>query len=183
MAKKVMGGIDPAARIVTKVGAMLTPSQIASSGSEHAHQAAVMQWCAIEGRTRLTRLEMLFAIPNGGDRQASVAASLKAEGVKAGVPDLMLPVPRGAYAGLWIEMKKPSERMKRNGGRSDKQVEWHKKLVEQRYAVVVAYGWQAAVCALLKYYDGGWIMLDNGDALSVDEKTEQNILDIQPWKG
>jgi len=48
---------------------------------------------------------MAFAIPNGGARHVTVAAKLKAEGVKPGVPDWHLPVPMGKYAGLWIEFK------------------------------------------------------------------------------
>lgn len=48
---------------------------------------------------------LLMAIPNGGWRNATTAAKLKAEGVIAGVPDLFLAIPRGEYHGLWIEMK------------------------------------------------------------------------------
>lgn len=48
---------------------------------------------------------LLFAIPNGGQRNAVVAAKLKAEGVTAGVPDLLLAVMRGGYGGLFVEMK------------------------------------------------------------------------------
>ena len=50
-------------------------------------------------------LVLLFAIPNGGLRNKVVAKKLKAEGVKAGVLDVCLPVPRGRYHGLYIEMK------------------------------------------------------------------------------
>ena len=58
------------------------------------------------------RLALLHAIPNGGLRNKTVAAKLKAEGVKAGVPDLCLPVPlarvhdRVFVHGLYIEMKR-----------------------------------------------------------------------------
>jgi hypothetical protein len=57
---------------------------------------------------------LLFAIPNGGKRNAREAARLKAEGVVAGVPDLMLAVATVIYKGdhaetgeigLFIEMK------------------------------------------------------------------------------
>jgi len=146
---------------------MITPEQLAASnnGSEHGHQCALMQWSVIN-RAEFPWLELLFAIPNGGDRRPSVAASLAAEGVRSGVPDLFLPVPRGAYAGLWIEMKKPTEYGKKNGGRSDKQVEWHRKLIEQYYAVVTCYSWQAARDAILRYDRRTLIMPEGGDSLS-----------------
>ena len=48
----------------------------------------------------------MFAIPNGGERNKIVAANLKAEGVKSSVPDIFLPVARGPWHGLFIELKK-----------------------------------------------------------------------------
>lgn len=48
---------------------------------------------------------MLFAVPNGGSRNAVEARILKAEGVVAGVADLILLVPRSGYGALCIEMK------------------------------------------------------------------------------
>ena len=48
---------------------------------------------------------LLFAIPNGGQRNVVTAARMKKEGVLAGVPDLFLSVPRGEWHGFYIEMK------------------------------------------------------------------------------
>lgn len=149
---------------------MITPEQIVErgKGSEHSHQCALMQWVAIEGR-QWPDLDLLFAVPNGGARSMSVAAAIKAEGVKSGVPDLFLPVPRSHYPGLWIEMKKPGEERKANGGRSDNQVRWHKRLRRMSYAVVTCYSWKAAVNTLQRYYLGGLAMPHDGDALPVVE--------------
>ncbi|OLS61869.1 VRR-NUC domain-containing protein [Pseudomonas putida] len=48
---------------------------------------------------------LIYHVPNGGHRLKAVAAKLKGQGVKAGVPDLVLPMARGGYFGLYIEFK------------------------------------------------------------------------------
>lgn len=48
---------------------------------------------------------LIYHVPNGGHRVKAVAAKLKAQGVKAGVPDLVLPMARGGFFGLYIEFK------------------------------------------------------------------------------
>lgn len=49
--------------------------------------------------------KLLFAVPNGGARSRTEAAIMKAEGVTAGVTDLILLVGRGGFNALCIEMK------------------------------------------------------------------------------
>ena len=68
--------------------------------NEHALQVACVRWF----RMQHPRL-LIFAIPNGGARDAVTGARLKAEGATAGVPDLCVPIPRGEYSSLYIEMK------------------------------------------------------------------------------
>lgn len=76
----------------------------------------------------------VFAIPNGGKRNKIAAIKLKAEGVRAGVPDLFIPSLR-----LFVEMKKPE------GGRvSPAQKEWLSYLSECGYSVGVANGFEEA---------------------------------------
>lgn len=48
---------------------------------------------------------ILYAIPNGGYRTKTTARLMHAEGVLRGIPDLHLPIPKGGYASLYIEMK------------------------------------------------------------------------------
>lgn len=72
--------------------------------TEHEEQKALIEWSAWMSNAR-PELSLMFAVPNGGDRHPAVAAKLKAEGVKAGVPDIFLPVPRNGYHGLFIELK------------------------------------------------------------------------------
>jgi len=77
--------------------------------SEHAHQAALISWWAIAHKAFGLPEYALLAIPNGGMRNKAVAGKLKAEGVRAGIVDLVLPVSRKGYHSLWIEMKQRQE--------------------------------------------------------------------------
>ena len=77
--------------------------------SEDEEQMAVMEWAQLQ-MGRWPELEWLYHIPNGGKRGKIEAARFKAMGVKAGVPDLCLPVPMGRYHGLYIEMKRREDR-------------------------------------------------------------------------
>ena len=61
---------------------------------------------------------LLFAVPNGGSRNLIEAARMKAEGVTAGVADLILLVPSGEYSSLCIEMKTAK------GRKRDTQKDW-----------------------------------------------------------
>ena len=67
---------------------------------EHHLQVACLQWFRMQYPQHL-----IYAIPNGGQRNAIVASKLKAEGVTAGIPDLHIPTARNGYHSLYIEMK------------------------------------------------------------------------------
>jgi hypothetical protein len=115
--------------------------------SEHAEQVKVIQWCTAM-RSRHPQLELIFAIPNGGARNAITGAMLKAEGVKAGMPDLFLPVARGGYHGMFIEMK-------RVGGRlNTSQCLRLADLLEQGYKAVVCVGANEAIAKITDYIEG-----------------------------
>lgn len=75
---------------------------------------------------------IIYAIPNGGQRNAIVAAKLKAEGVLAGVPDIHIPMARNGYHSLYIEMKNG-----KNGILSDKQKDVIDRLRNEGHKVVV----------------------------------------------
>jgi hypothetical protein len=77
--------------------------------SEHQLQVSFFIWSKLQA-SKYPDLLKMFAIPNGGARHIAVASKLKAEGVKAGVPDVFLPIARGGFHGLWIEFKvKPNK--------------------------------------------------------------------------
>lgn len=113
--------------------------------SEHEEQKAVMKWAAIMSN-QYPVLRLLHAIPNGGPRNPVTAARLKAEGVKAGVPDLCLPVARQGYHAFYIELKR------RKGGQvKPEQKQWIEDLQAQGNRVDVCRGFDEAIKALLDY--------------------------------
>ena len=93
-----------------------------------------------------------FAIPNGGSRNTLEAISMRQQGVSAGVPDLMVPVPSGEHNGLFIEMKRKGGTMK---DLTANQREWHKVLRENGYAVTVCFGAEKAIESVNYYLKGG----------------------------
>ncbi|NDA60652.1 MAG: VRR-NUC domain-containing protein [Chitinophagia bacterium] len=87
----------------------------------------------------------LIAIPNGGKRNVREAARLKAEGVKAGVPDLLLALPNKQHHGLFIEMKSQTGRL------TDNQKQYFELLSAQKYKCVVCRSWIEAKDQILWY--------------------------------
>lgn len=73
---------------------------------EHELQKRCVTWFRYK-YPHLNRL--LFAVPNGGTRNKAEAGKFKAEGVKAGVADLILLLPNYYYHSLNIEMKAGSK--------------------------------------------------------------------------
>lgn len=91
-------------------------------------------------------LHLMHAIPNGGKRDIRTAAMLKAEGVKPGVPDIFLPVPRGGKHGLYIELKR-----RKGGTLTKEQAAWINALMHQGYTCAVCHGWESARDEILRY--------------------------------
>ena len=112
--------------------------------SEETEQMELIDWCNIN-TCKYPELELIYHIPNGGKRSKTEAVRLKRSGVKKGVPDLCLPVPRRKYHGLYIEMKYG------NGRTSKEQKEWIKKLNKQGYYAVVCNGFEEAREVIEKY--------------------------------
>lgn len=107
---------------------------------EAQEQEAYFEWAQY-----IPDLKWAHAIPNGGRRDKIEAANLKRQGVKAGVSDIFIPVPRGKYHGLYIEMKvgknKPSKEQK----------EFLCDMQNQGYAVALCYGCEEAIKVTEKY--------------------------------
>jgi len=113
---------------------------------EYQDQCALFQWVAYNIK-KYPELKLLHASANGGLRNKIVAAKLKRSGVRAGVPDVCLPIARMGYNALYIEMKvKPNKPTKM-------QLAWHDALMIENNKVVVCYGWEAAVAVIEGYID------------------------------
>ena len=72
---------------------------------EAEEQAALFQWAEYQSG-KYPELALMYHVPNGGSRNKAEAANLKRQGVKSGVPDVCLPVPRGNSHGAYIELKR-----------------------------------------------------------------------------
>ena len=116
--------------------------------TEDSEQEALFEWAAMMSRVQPC-LRLLHHIPNGGQRNKSTAIALKRQGVKAGVPDLMLPVSRLGYHGLYIELKKSDHTNKP----TKLQKEWLEALEQQGYFTAVCYGYDEAVQTLTDYLE------------------------------
>lgn len=115
--------------------------------SEHDEQVALFKWAA-EHQEEHPELGLMFAIPNGGKRHPGVGKKLKAEGLKAGVPDIFLPVPNAVQHGLFIEMKIGYSKPRKD------QRKWLSDLWLQGYGVAVCYGAEHAKAVIADYLQG-----------------------------
>lgn len=119
---------------------------------EHEYQKALINWCHLVALPESPDIkpgakigDYIFAIPLGGKRNPREAARLKAEGVKAGVSDLFLPLPRSGYAGLWLEMKAPK------GKPTKAQTDWLDLMARAGYRATWCDSWLKAAAVIAEY--------------------------------
>lgn len=111
---------------------------------EAEEQEALFVWAEYQSAAQ-PELRLLYHIPNEGKRSVSYGAALRRQGMKKGVPDLCLPVARGKYHGLYIEMKAG-----RNKPTVDQQ-RWLETLERQGYRAVWCSGWERAKEEISEY--------------------------------
>jgi hypothetical protein len=124
---------------------------------ESGQQEALFVWAAYNTQ-RMPELEYMHHIPNGGKRDAKTAVALKRQGVKAGVPDICLPAPRGEYHGLYIELKAGKNKT------TEKQSRWLEYLHDHGYYTAICYGWELAAELIERY-------LKHTEELAKEQKT------------
>lgn len=115
--------------------------------TEATEQAAVFDWAEVQAG-KCPALRLLHHVPNGGSRNPIEAVHLKQQGVRSGVPDIHLPVPRSGYASLWIEMKYGKNRVTAN------QRKWIDALRNAGNAVAVCYSADEAIKIIETYLTG-----------------------------
>lgn len=103
---------------------------------EDAEQTLVVRWMELH---RLT----FCHVPNGGQRNKITAARLKGQGVRAGVPDILIfnrPPLHPNAVGTFIEMKR-----QKGGKTSEEQLKWMMDLRRQGWIGQVCKGYDDAV--------------------------------------
>lgn len=121
--------------------------------SEETEQVNIIDWARWQIASH-PELALLHHCPNGGSRNKAEAVKLKQMGVMAGVPDLHLPVPKGIYAGLYIELKY-------NKGRIEpSQRDFLKQAAKYGNFCAVCYGAEEAISIIKEYI--GLKIIDTG---------------------
>ena len=131
------------------------PEQYGNANDEDTEQIRLFCWAALpDTQEKYPELKWMFHIPNGGYRNKRLAGKLRAMGVKRGVPDICLPIRRGAFPALWIELKRPAiKNVQRAGILRNEQGPWLDHLHAQGHAKMKCVGWEAARDTIVSYLE------------------------------
>ena len=122
--------------------------------TEDSEQMQIINYCNSMS-AYIPEYAMIYHIPNEGKRKNG--AKLKRIGLRKGVPDLCMPVPRMGFHGLYIELKKDSTKKA-----SKEQKEWLFKLEQQGYAVSICFGANEAINLITAYMNSDYeTFIDN----------------------
>ncbi|ARZ00521.1 hypothetical protein AXW37_06340 [Yersinia ruckeri] len=113
--------------------------------AETEEQAALIKWADNAVIDGICVGDYLIHIPNEGKRGPKAARDAKRLGLRKGVPDLFLALPRGGYAGLWIEMKIL------NGKPTPDQNHWLNKMNEIGYLATIKFSCVEAMKTITEY--------------------------------
>ena len=120
-----------ASNAMTGENVPVPPPRKKHGNEESAMQRALIKWWSVACKAYGIPECLLFSIPNGGKRDPLAMVFLKREGLRPGVPDLFLSVPRGHWHGLYIEMKTSTGRVR------DEQHEFIESVRVNNYAAMV----------------------------------------------
>ena len=90
----------------------MTESQIQIEAIRQLERLFVLRWrsLCVEYPNGYT-VAPVYAVPNEGRRTPRTGKRMKDQGLRAGVPDLCVPLARGGFHGLYIEVKTDSGRV------------------------------------------------------------------------
>lgn len=111
---------------------------VAPVPTESEEQQALFNWIRLSVG-KYPELKSAYHIANEGKRTVANGAKLKREGLSPGVPDICVPVAKGKYHALYIELKR-----KKGGRISPQQEEFIGKLNSQGNLAVICFGWDEA---------------------------------------
>ena len=109
---------------------------------EHQEQVALFKWLAIKHPEQDA---VTYAVPNAARRSPRQGAYMKAEGLKAGVPDICMAYPSNGWNGLYIELKTIK------GRPTESQIGWITRLESNGYAAEICYGLDHAMRTIDDY--------------------------------
>jgi hypothetical protein len=115
---------------------------------EYEEQVIIFEWASMMSIQR-PELKLLHASLNGVRLTIGQATKAKRAGMKKGYPDIFLPVKRGIYSGLYIELKKVGG--KKPGPEQEK---WLEALSEQGFDTYCCKGSKAAIATIESYLNG-----------------------------
>jgi hypothetical protein len=120
-----------------------------SAQTESQIQQSIIEWWHYVSLARCLPGPCLMAFPLQGLRTKRNGSRLKAEGMRAGTPDLFLALARGKYHGLWIELKRPGGKL-----RPSQKAMLDMLDLKCGYAAFACYGQQEAQALIVKYLNG-----------------------------
>jgi len=115
---------------------------------EDTNQISLFTFLSMVVEPRYPDAYWVYHTPLGGFRAKRTAVHMKRMGTKPGIPDILLPLIRGQYNGLAIEMKygknKPTVQQHR----------WLTHLATQRWLVYVENDWMVCASRIVGYLGG-----------------------------
>lgn len=109
--------------------------------TEDAVTESIVDYCNLRGIP-------IAHVPNEGKRSLQYGARLKKMGMQKGFPDLIIPIPKGKYHGLYIEVK-----VNNNTTTAD-QKKWLKILSSNGYAATACWGIDEGIAVVNRYLRG-----------------------------
>jgi hypothetical protein len=124
----------------------MTRSRLKSGeASEESIHRALMEWVSINPLTKQFK-DFFIHCPNEGKRSYSYARRLNAIGMRKGVADIFIAVPRRGYGGCWIELKS------KKGKLNPDQERFLKDMSSHNYSTYVCYSFEEAVKTISWYF-------------------------------